>query len=156
MVVSSPSNRVTELLALGPEIAEALDPPRLTALQLPLTPGLAALSMLTSRQAFWEAHVLVVGFAMGRVDGADPAGVVAALSGRDGVSEWFEDSEFLSYAGEQSIATTHDGLIVASHIIDGTVQHDALRQAQFGTVKINYCRQRCGDNWTCMVQCLNS
>src|SRR5215472_13510739 len=156
MVLSSPSNSVSQLLALGPEISEALDPTQLAGLQLPPTPRLAALSLLTSRQSLWEAHVLVVGFAMDNVGSDDPPQVMAQLSSRRGVGEWFENDVFINYTEDQRVDTTPNRLLIASRIIDDAVQRDALHDAQFGTVKINYCRQRCGEDWTCMVQCMNS
>lgn len=143
------------MIALGFQVATALDPEYMTETDLLITPRLAALSLLSSRRSFWEVHALTVGFAMDSV-GESPAQVVERLASHEGLSRWFFDDEFLRYLARQDVETSRSGLVRAAAVIEAGLDRVALQEAQFGTVKIDYCVRQCGNNIQCLQECLNS
>src|SRR5258708_5094322 len=150
------ASSATRLIEWGSAAAEVLDPSQLVSLETGITPTLAVLSLLSSRRAFWETHALVVGYAMDMVREADPDRVMAELSSRANIRQWFEDEDFRSYVDDQHVETGPAGLIVSAAVIDSALTGDALHSAQFGTVKIDYCRRLCGEDLQCMLRCLAS
>jgi hypothetical protein len=142
------------LIAWGSDTAEALDPSQLVNLEIELPPTLAALSLLSSRTSFWEVHALVVGFAIDIVGEADPDRVMAELSNKESISQWFEDQEFLRYIDNQDVETGNAGLVMSAMVIDSALTADALRSAQFSSTKIRFCQMRCGSDRQCMLRCL--
>lgn len=152
---ASAPGSAARLIALRSEVATALTPENLVATDLSVTPRWAALSLLSSQPSFWEAHVVTVAFAMDNV-GENPSDVVEMLASRERVSNWFYDDQFLGYLSRQYIATSRSGLVRAAEVIESGLNKIALRQAQFGTVLIEYCVQQCQSDIQCLQRCLNS
>lgn len=152
---ASASSGAARVISLGPRVATALDPENWAVTDLPVTPRLGALSLLSSRGSFWEAHALTVAFAIDSV-GEYPLAVVGRLASQERLSRWFSNDEFLRYYRNQDLETSHSALIRAAELIESGLDRAALQDAQFGTVKIDYCVQHCGDDIRCLQQCLNS
>jgi hypothetical protein len=150
------ASSAARLIAWGSSTAGVLDPSQRVNLEVEVTPTLAALSLLNSRRAFWETHALVVGFAIDMVGEADPYRVTAELDSKENIRQWFDDQDFQGYVDNQYVETEHAGLVVSATVIDSTITSDALRSAQFGTVKIEYCMRVCGDDQQCVLRCLAS
>jgi hypothetical protein len=148
------ASSAARLIEWGAANGEVLDPAQLANLEVGITPTLAALSVLSSRRAFWETHALVVGFAMDMVGEADPDEVMAALSNKEYIHQWFDDQSFRVYVDGQYVETEHAGLVTAALVIDNALARDALRSAQISTVTVQYCQSRCGGDQRCMLRCL--
>lgn len=152
-----PARSAARLIAWGAANTQVFDPPQLVDLNVEMTPALAALSLLSSRRALWEIHALIVGFAMDMVGEADPERVMAELRRKENIRQWFEDDDFLGYTDDvRDVETEPAGLVIAARIIDSAIAGDALRSAQFGTVKIEYCMKLCDDDQQCLLRCLTS
>jgi hypothetical protein len=81
---------------------------------------------------------------------------VDRLADRDRLSAWFDDSEFLRYFERQHVETSRPALVRAAEFIETGLDQEALKQAQLGVIKTNYCDQRCKGNLKCLAQCLLS
>lgn len=150
------ASSAARLIAWGSSAAGVLDPSQLVNLEVEMTPTVAALSLLSSRRAFWETHALVVGFAMDMVGAGDPYRVMAQLDNKENIHQWFQDQDFRGYIDNQYVETEQSGLVASAMVIDSAISRDALRSAQFGTVKIEYCISVCGDDQQCIFRCLAS
>jgi hypothetical protein len=148
------ASSATELIEWGSANGQVLDPAQLANLEVEITPTLAALSFLSSRRAFWETHALVVGFAMDMVGEADPDRVMAVLSNKEYIGQWFDDQVFRGYVDEQYVQTEPAGLVMSALVIDNALARDALRSAQFGTARVHYCQGLCRGEPQCMLRCL--
>jgi len=69
---------------------------------------------------------LVVGFAMDMVGEADPDRVMAVLSNKEYIRQWFDDQVFRGYVDEQYVQTEPDGLVMSALVIDNALARDAL------------------------------
>jgi hypothetical protein len=143
------------MIALRSQIAAALAPEQLAITGLDVTPRAAALCLLSSQSSLWEAHALTVGFAVDSADD-DPSQAVEMLTDRESLSSWFDDSEFLRYFERQHVNTTRLALVRAAEFIETGLDQEALKQAQLGIVRTNYCDQRCKGDLKCLAQCLLS
>ncbi len=150
-------SRAAELAGLGSSVFQAVEPTTLAELDVPLSSAVACLAFLSSARSFWDAHSLVIGYAMDTVSGdAAETELDQFLSQRDGLVSWIADGAVLAYSEQVRLETPLAVLNRAAAIIDAGLDRAGYRDAQVTSVRILYCHRRCGEDVACFRECLHS
>ncbi|MET7530159.1 hypothetical protein [Streptomyces goshikiensis] len=144
----------SRLIKAWPMLADAFSPERLAQDEETIHPGLAALSILSSRKEFWRPHCLLVGFATAST--SEPTykeGILAKLR-EHSLEKWPYDRQFLEYLEQHPFAPPQKKLRFTLLLIAQALTPEAVAAAQWETLKIYACLDECDHDLDCFSECM--
>ncbi|WP_409101726.1 hypothetical protein [Streptomyces turgidiscabies] len=118
------------------------------------TPGLAALSVISSREDFWRPHCLLVEFATSTVSNPiDPYAILSKLH-EHALEKWAYERQFLDYLENHPYGLPKAQLRFTLNLLAQTLTPGAVAEAQAGTVKIYACLDECPNDVDCFHRCM--
>ncbi|MFD5888240.1 hypothetical protein ACFWHQ_19965 [Streptomyces sp. NPDC060334] len=120
-------------------------------------PGLAALSLLSSREDSWAAHCLIVGFAAQTSADPESRNAIRNRLGENTLDKWLHDEQFTEFLASRAAMTPEIDLLSGFAIIEQALNPHAVVEAQWASILLEYCMEHCRnrqDRRECFLECI--
>lgn len=135
-------------------LTEDFSPSRLADEEEEITPGLAALSFLSSRKDFWRPHCLLVEFAIASTGTPMDEIAIRSKLHEHALEKWPYEGPFLDYLEYHPYALPKDRLRLTFNLIAQAISPRAMEDAQAATLKILACLDECDHDVVRFNECL--
>jgi hypothetical protein len=142
------------LIGAWPMLNEAFSPSRLAGDEQEITPGLSALSFLSSRKDYWRPHCLLIEFAIASTETPMDEIAVRSKLNEHALEKWPYDEPFLRHLEYHPYALPKDTLRFTLNLIAQAISPRAMSEAQAGTLKILACLDECDHDVVRFNECL--